>query len=363
MTAPLLVIAAGGTGGHMFPAQALAEKMLARGWRVQLSTDDRGARYAGAFPDAVERKIVTSATFARGGLAAKLRTPFAIVRGVTQARAQMKADRPACVAGFGGYPTIPAMGAAVLLGLPRVLHEQNGVMGKVNRLFAPRVDRVACSVWPTATPAGTQAEHIGNPVRDTILAKAGAPFVIGEALQLLVIGGSQGAQILSDVVPEAIAALPDTLRARLTITQQARPEDQDAVTERYASLGIKADIRPFFDDIPERLTRAHLVISRSGASSVADISTIGRPSILIPYAHALGDHQTANAKPLVSANAAEMIQQSALTPASLSAHIALILGDPARATAMAQAALTVAKPDAADRLADLVETLSHRSRS
>ncbi|MBB5516057.1 UDP-N-acetylglucosamine--N-acetylmuramyl-(pentapeptide) pyrophosphoryl-undecaprenol N-acetylglucosamine transferase [Rubricella aquisinus] len=363
MSAPLLVIAAGGTGGHMFPAQALAEQMLARGWRVHLSTDDRGARYAGGFPDGVERRIVASATFARGGVGAKLRVPFAISKGVLAARAQLRADPPACVAGFGGYPTIPAMGAAVLLGLPRLLHEQNGVMGKVNRLFARRVDQVACSVWPTDMPSGANAVHVGNPVRDVILERAGAPYTLSldGALDLLVIGGSQGAQILSAVVPEAIASLPEPLRQRLRIAQQARAEDQEAVIARYADLGVSADIRPFFEDIPQRLAGAHLVISRSGASSVADIATIGRPSILIPYALALGDHQTANARPLVTAGAAEMIPQSALTAEGLSAHIAAIVQSPARAAKMAQAALTVARPDAATRLADLVETISQRS--
>jgi UDP-N-acetylglucosamine--N-acetylmuramyl-(pentapeptide) pyrophosphoryl-undecaprenol N-acetylglucosamine transferase len=363
MTAPLVVIAAGGTGGHMFPAQALAEQMLARGWRVQLSTDERGARYAGAFPAEVERRIVPSATFARGGIGAKLRVPFAIFKGVLAARAQMKADRPACVVGFGGYPTIPAVSAAVLLRLPRLLHEQNGVMGKVNRVFAARVHQVACAVWPTETPAGAKAVHVGNPVRDAILAQAGALYDLPKdgALNLLVIGGSQGAQILSDVVPEAIAALPNALRDRIEITQQARAEDEDRVRARYKVLGVSADIRPFFDDIPERLAAAHLVVSRSGASSVADISTIGRPSILIPYAHALGDHQTANAHPLVTAGAAEMIAQSALTAETLSAHIAAILGARPRAEAMAAAALTVARPDAVTRLADLVETISQRS--
>ncbi|MEL6583050.1 MAG: undecaprenyldiphospho-muramoylpentapeptide beta-N-acetylglucosaminyltransferase [Pseudomonadota bacterium] len=363
MSAPLLVIAAGGTGGHMFPAQALAEEMLGRGWRVVLSTDARGARYAGGFPEAVERRVVRSATFARGGVLGKLTAPFVIGLGVLSTLRQMRRARPACVAGFGGYPAIPAMLAAMLLKSPRIIHEQNGVMGRVNRFFANRVDVVACGVWPTSG-AGSNARHLGNPVRSEVLSRAGARYAHPESgpVRVLVFGGSQGAQVLSQVVPEAIARLPEALRARIEITQQARPEDEDAVRQAYASLNITADVRPFYDDIPERLSQAHLVISRAGASSVAEITALGRPSILIPYAHAAGDHQTHNARPLVEAGAARMIAQSELTADTLLPHIAEILSQPEVAIRMSLAARNAARPHAARHLADLVEATSSGER-
>ncbi|KJZ32611.1 UDP-diphospho-muramoylpentapeptide beta-N-acetylglucosaminyltransferase [Paracoccus sp. S4493] len=360
MAAPLALIAAGGTGGHMFPAQALAELLLAQGWRVKLSTDDRGARYAGGFPDAVERQVVKSATTARGGLSGKLAAPFKIAAGVLAARRAFRRDRPSVVIGFGGYPTIPALSAAHLMGLPRMIHEQNGVMGRVNRMFAARVHRVACGTWPTILPQGISGQHVGNPVRGAVLDRAASPYVApGEgALNLLVIGGSQGARVLSQVVPAAIAALPADLRTRLQVSHQARPEDADQVTAAYAAAGIAAEVQPFFTDVPDRIAAAHLVISRSGASSLADITVIGRPAILIPFAAATGDHQTANAQALADAGAAHVHPESVLDADSLTRDIRAILTDPAQATAMAQAALTLARPDAARRLYDLVEEIT-----
>ncbi|MCO6363991.1 UDP-N-acetylglucosamine--N-acetylmuramyl-(pentapeptide) pyrophosphoryl-undecaprenol N-acetylglucosamine transferase [Paracoccus sp. 08] len=360
MAAPLALIAAGGTGGHMFPAQALAELLLAQGWRVKLSTDDRGARYAGGFPEAVERQVVKSATTARGGLSGKLAAPFKIAAGVLAARRAFRRDRPSVVIGFGGYPTIPALSAAHLMGLPRMIHEQNGVMGRVNRMFAARVHRVACGTWPTILPQGISGQHVGNPVRGAVLDRAASPYVApGDgALNLLVIGGSQGARVLSQVVPAAIAALPPDLRTRLQVSHQARPEDADQVTAAYAAAGIAAEVQPFFTDVPDRIAAAHLVISRSGASSLADITVIGRPAILIPFAAATGDHQTANAQALADAGAAHVHPESVLDADSLTRDIRAILTDPAQATAMAQAALTLARPDAARRLYDLVEEIT-----
>lgn len=360
MAAPLALIAAGGTGGHMFPAQALAELLLAQGWRVKLSTDDRGARYAGGFPAAVERQVVKSATTARGGLSGKLAAPFKIAAGVLAARRAFRRDRPSVVIGFGGYPTIPALSAAHLMGLPRMIHEQNGVMGRVNRMFAARVHRVACGTWPTILPQGISGQHVGNPVRGAVLDRAASPYVApGDgALNLLVIGGSQGARVLSQVVPAAIAALPADLRTRLQVSHQARPEDADQVTAAYAAAGIAAEVQPFFTDVPDRIAAAHLVISRSGASSLADITVIGRPAILIPFAAATGDHQTANAQALADAGAAHVHPESVLDADSLTRDIRAILTDPAQATAMAQAALTLARPDAARRLYDLVEEIT-----
>jgi UDP-N-acetylglucosamine--N-acetylmuramyl-(pentapeptide) pyrophosphoryl-undecaprenol N-acetylglucosamine transferase len=359
MTAKLLLIAAGGTGGHMFPAQALAEAMLARGWRVKLSTDDRGARYAGGFPAAVRVERVTSATFARGRAAAKLLVPFRIAGGVLGALWSQLRDRPAVVVGFGGYPSIPALAAAWVLRRPRMIHEQNGVLGRVNRVFARRVHTVACGTWPADLPPGVTGEPTGNPVRQAVLDRAAAPYIPpGDyPMSLLVIGGSQGARILSEVVPAAVAALPGGLRDRLRVAHQARDEDADRAAEAYAAAGVRAEIAPFFADIPRRLSEAQLVISRSGASSVADISVIGRPAILVPFAAAAGDHQTVNARGLAAAGAAIAIPESALDAGGLAGHIAAILEDPHRAETMARAALGEGKPDATARLVALVESL------
>lgn len=359
---PLLVIAAGGTGGHMFPAQALAEAMLAKGWRVKLSTDARGARYTGGFPDQVEIEEVASATFARGGLAAKAMVPFRILGGVLGAVLKLRKDRPLVVVGFGGYPTIPAMGAAYLLGLPRMIHEQNGVLGRVNELFAKRVHKIACGTWPTELPKGVDGEHTGNPVRASVLDRAGAGYIPpGDyPMSILVIGGSQGARILSDIVPPAIDALPREIRRHVRVSHQARGEDFDRVAKYYADQGIDADVQEFFTDIPERMSEAQLVISRSGASSVADISVIGRPSILVPYGAATGDHQTANARGLADAGAAIVIPENLFEVDALSEQIATVLSNSEGALSMALAAVSAGIPDATDRLVVMVETLANK---
>ncbi|WP_197915635.1 undecaprenyldiphospho-muramoylpentapeptide beta-N-acetylglucosaminyltransferase [Thiosulfatihalobacter marinus] len=359
---PLLVIAAGGTGGHMFPAQALAEVMLHKGWRVKLSTDARGARYTGGFPHTVEIEEVASATFARGGALARLMVPLRILGGVLAAVMMFRRDRPEVVVGFGGYPSIPAIGAAWLLKLPRMIHEQNGVLGRVNARFAGRVDCVACGTWPTALPEGVEGTHTGNPVRRAVLERAASGYIPpGEyPVSILVIGGSQGARILSDTVPLAIAALPEGLRRNVRVSHQARDEDFDRVTAFYAQQGISAEVQPFFNDVPARMSEAQLVISRSGASSVADISVIGRPSILIPYAAATADHQTANARGLVKAGGAILIPESQLTVEALTRQIVNILSNPEGASQMANAALSVGKPDATENLVALVEMLASK---
>ncbi|MFN7223995.1 MAG: UDP-N-acetylglucosamine--N-acetylmuramyl-(pentapeptide) pyrophosphoryl-undecaprenol N-acetylglucosamine transferase [Paracoccaceae bacterium] len=357
---PLLLIAAGGTGGHMFPAQALAEAMVRKGWRVKLSTDARGARYTGGFPHVVQVEQVASATFARGGVLARLAVPFRIVGGVMGALVAQLRDRPAVVVGFGGYPTIPALTAAWILRRPRMIHEQNGVLGRVNQVFAPRVNTVACGTWPTDLPEGVAGVHTGNPVRLAVLDRAGAGYIApGDyPMSLVVIGGSQGARILSEVVPEAVALLPDAVRRNLRVAHQAREEDLPRVVDAYEQAGIRAEVQPFFSDIPARLSEAQLVISRSGASSIADISVIGRPSILIPYAAATGDHQTANARGLTQADAAILIPQKALDAATLSGHMASVLTQPDAANRMAANALSQGRPDATDRLVALVEALA-----
>lgn len=359
MSAPLLIIAAGGTGGHMFPAQALAEAMLAKGWRVTLSTDARGARYTGGFPEAVEIEQISSATFARGGAAAKALVPLKILSGVLGMAGKMLRQRPAVVVGFGGYPAIPAMAAAWLLRRPRMIHEQNGILGRVNAVFAKRVSVVACGTWPTAVPKGARSEHVGNPVRAAVLEQAAAPYrAPGQGpTKIVVIGGSQGARILSDVVPAAIAELPGPLLENLLVVQQAREEDAAKVKSAYERIGVRAEVKSFLD-VPRQFAEAQLVISRAGASSLADISVIGRPAILVPYAAAAADHQTANARGLVEAGAAISMPEAQFTATALAENIRLVLETPSGAQKMVKAALEHGRPDATDRLVRLVETLA-----
>ena len=362
-TGPLLLIAAGGTGGHMFPAQALAEAMVRRGWRVKLSTDARGARFSGGFPHVVKVEVVGSATFARGGLLTRVLVPLRIFGGVVKAVWSQITDRPAVVVGFGGYPSIPALVAATLLRMPRMIHEQNGVLGRVNQMFAPRVNAVACGTWPTALPQGVTGVATGNPVRAAVLERAGAGYIPpGDyPMSLLVIGGSQGARILSDVVPEAIAQLSSGLRHWLRVAHQARAEDLDRVVAIYEAAGIACEVEPFFADIPRRLSEAQLVISRAGASSVADIAVIGRPSILIPFAAATADHQSANARGLVDAEAAILIPEKALDAGVLARQITAVLEAPQSALRMAANALTQGHPDATEKLVALVESLARKA--
>ncbi|EPX81239.1 N-acetylglucosamine transferase [Litoreibacter arenae DSM 19593] len=347
----------------MFPAQALAEAMLARGWRVKLSTDARGARYTGGFPHTVEIEQVKSATPARGGIAGKLTAPFKLASGVLSAMMGFRRDRPTVVVGFGGYPSFPAISAAYLMRLPRAIHEQNGVLGRVNQAFAKRVDAVACGTWPTALPEGVDGIFTGNPVRRAVLDREAAMYIPpGDyPMSIVVIGGSQGARILSDVVPNAITQLPEAMKANLRVSHQARDEDAATAMEIYARAGIDADVQPFFTDVPARFAEAQLVISRAGASSVADISVIGRPSILIPYAAATADHQTANARGLVEAGAAIMIPESKLTADSFADSIETVLTNPDGALQMTLAALSVSRPDATERLVEIVETLAKKS--
>ncbi len=360
MNARHLAISAGGTGGHVFPAQALAETMLAKGWRVTLMTDGRGARHAGGFPERVVVRKVASATFARGGAPAKLLAPFMIAAGTAAAKSRFLLDRPSAVVGFGGYPSIPALVAAWALRIPRMIHEQNGVLGRTNRLLARRVDKVACGTWPTALPDGVLAVHTGNPVRAQVLDRAAAAYELPEQgpFSVLVTGGSQGARILAEAVPPAIADLRDRLGATVRVAHQARPEDLDRVRAAYGAAGIAADVAPFFDDIAQRIANAHLAICRAGASTVADICVIGRPSILVPYAAAAADHQTANARSLADAGAAILLPEAELDPVSLAGRMQRVLGTAGTALRMRDSALGIARPDAARRLACVIERLA-----
>ncbi len=342
----------------MFPAQALAEEMLRRGWRVVLSTDERGLRYAGGFPDAVKRVSLSAATFARGGIAAKLVAPFRILKGVWEAWRWFGRDRPACVIGFGGYPALPALAGAWLRNCPRAIHEQNGVLGRVNRLFAKRVHRVACGTWPVSrAPEGAALVDIGNPVRSAALEAAETPYAPPTEdgrIELLVFGGSQGASVFSKLVPEGLARLEEGLRRRIHVTHQARENDQQLLAKLYEGMGLARTVQPFFTDMPRRIAAAHCVVCRAGASTVAELAVIGRPAVLVPLPTAMDDHQTANAEALAATGGAILAPQAELTAEGLSVHLAAILTDPARAAEMAASARQAARPRATTALADMV---------
>lgn len=356
--AKLAVVAAGGTGGHLFPAQALAQALVGRGWRVVLATDERVQTLSADFP--AERRIALSAaTFKPGDPFGMVKAGLAILKGALQARAELKVLNPAIVVGFGGYPSLPALLAAISQGRRTLIHEQNAVMGRANRLLAPRVTAIACA-FPTLqkAPAAVKARAVvvGNPVRAEIQALYDAPYAAPtDEFRLLVTGGSQGARLLSQGVPRAVALLPQAHRRRLRVQQQTRPENLEAARETYAAAGVTAETAPFFTDMAARLGAAHLVIGRAGASTVCEIAVAGRPAILVPLKIALDDDQGQNARLLAEAGAAEVVHEDAVSDASLAALLQSLMDDPARLTRMAAAAHGAGKPDAADRLADVVE--------
>ena len=346
------VVAAGGTGGHMFPAEALAREMSARGWRVILATDHRGEKFAHGFP-ADDRLFLDAAT-GRGPVGL-VKAGLAILKGAGQARAAFRKAGVEVVVGFGGYPSAPALIAALMDRRPTLIHEQNAVLGRTNRMLARRVDAVA-STFPIA---GREAVHVvGSPVRPEIrplFERAYSAPVDGGRIRVLVTGGSQGARLLSEAVPQALAALPAGLRARLEVFQQSRAESLEAARQVYLEAGITAEVAPFFRDMAGMLATTHLLVGRAGASTCAELAVAAMPSVLIPLAIATDDHQTQNARSLVEAGAAVSVPEAEATPQRLTSILAEILADPARLSAMSAGARAVAIPDAAGRLADLVE--------
>ena len=354
--APVLV-AAGGTGGHLFPAEALATVLTERGIPVHLVTDRRAARFGGAFTDQTIH-VVASATLRARNPLAMTRTAAMLGLGLVQAYALVGRLRPAAVIGFGGYPTVPPVLAAVWRGVPTLIHDANAVVGRANRLLAPRVTAIATTfpdVFATAPDLAAKATLTGNPVRAGVVAAAATPYPgANDPLRLLIFGGSQGARILADIVPAAIGRLDAGLRTRLAIVQQAREEDLARVRKTYADFAIAAEIAPFFPDLPARIAASHLVVARSGASTVAELAAIGRPAILVPLPHALDQDQFANAGVLERAGGARRLPQDAFTPERLAAELAALAGAPQRLAAMAGAARSVGRLDAANRLADLV---------
>ncbi len=356
-----VVVAAGGTGGHLFPAAALSHALAARGMEVHLVTDERAAKFGGDFPAHAIHKVA-AASPSGGALFARAMAIFTLIRGTVAARRLVKRIRPRAVIGFGGYPAVPPVLAATQLRVPTLLHEGNAVIGRANRFLASRVDAIAHGFEVLGGLPGTLAAktHLtGNPVRPMVIeaARVAFPDCSGGQLRILVTGGSQGAKIFSDVVPAAIELIPEAARQKLIVVQQTRGEDKERVRVAYRRLGVDADVKSFFSDLPGRIAQAHLVIARAGASTVSELAVIGRPAILVPLPHALDQDQTANAKQFAAGGAAIVVAQIAFSPQWLATALVEAQGDAASLARRAVAAKRAGIADAAERLADLVQSL------
>jgi UDP-N-acetylglucosamine--N-acetylmuramyl-(pentapeptide) pyrophosphoryl-undecaprenol N-acetylglucosamine transferase len=354
-------LCAGGTGGHLFPAEALSSELTKRGWVTHLLTDTRAERFVSGFPSDRTHRI-PSATIAGGNPVALFKSIVSLGKGTLAARALTKTLKPAVVIGFGGYPSLPPVLGAKLAGVPTLIHEQNAVPGRANRLLARFVSGIAGGFLDDTV--GTYAAKTittGNPVRPPVIEASKVPFVAPkptEPFQLLVFGGSQGAQFFSTAIPAAIALLPVELRKRLVVTQQARNDDIDLAKAAYSALGMTPELAPFFSDMPARIAKAHFVISRSGASTVSEIAAIGRAALLVPYPHALDHDQAANAAKLATTGGIEVARQDSLTPENIAARLVSAMTSPAELTAKANAAKSAGRPNAAILLADLVEAMA-----
>ncbi len=356
-----IVIAAGGTGGHFFPAEALAAALIARGERVVLMADARSGGLASPVFANAERYVVAGAGLAGRGAGRALKGGVALLRGVAQARKILQELQPGAVVAFGGYPAVPPVLAARLLRKRPVilLHEQNAVLGRANRMLSKAADRLLLNFPNTQKiPGGVVTAVLGNPVRPAIAALSGEGYVAPEQkIELLCLGGSLGAKIFGSLIPAALALLPEALRARLHLTQQCRLEELPAATAALQAAGIDAELSPFFDNVAALLARAHLVIARAGASTVAELSVAGRPAILIPLPNAIDDHQRANADALVAAGGGWRLDQAGLTPQILADKIETLLNQPEVLMSAAAASGRYGRPDAAERLADMVQDM------
>ncbi|MGI2031744.1 undecaprenyldiphospho-muramoylpentapeptide beta-N-acetylglucosaminyltransferase [Rhizobium panacihumi] len=361
MTKGIILLAAGGTGGHLFPAEALAHELKARGYSVHLVTDSRAERFAGKFP-ADEIHVVPSATIGSKNPIAVAKSLFKLWTGLRTARKLIGRIKPLAVVGFGGYPTVPPLLASTGLGVPSMIHEQNAVMGRANKALAKRVKAIAGGFLPEGVGAyADKTVTTGNPVRPAVLAAANTPYkpsLEGQPFNLVVFGGSQGAQFFSRAIPTALSLLEENERSRIVLTQQARPEDQGQVGSCFAKLKMTPDVSAFFPDMAERLASAHLVVCRSGASTVSEVSVIGRPSILVPYPYALDHDQAANAAALVATGGAEVVPQAELSPERLAEKLKVALAEPERLAKMAEAAKQAGRPHAATLLADMVVAIA-----
>ena len=357
-----ITLAAGGTGGHMVPAHALAAELKARGHGVMLFTDDRGAKIPGLFKD-IPTHILPAGRLG-GGPIGMLKAVRSVLAGRRQAKALYKEFTPDAVVGFGGYPAFPALLAASSRKIPTILHEQNAVLGRVNRWVAGDAAAIATAypeVERLKRAYRDKVELVGNPVRESVARLGTMPFPEFDEtapLKILVTGGSQGATILGQVVPDALGQLPPKLRHRLQVVQQCRADDIEEVRQRYAALNIPAELLTYIEDMPDRLAEAHLVIARAGASTIAELTAAGRPAILVPLPIATDDHQTVNAREMAKAGGARMIPQDEFTSEALCAQIAAIAGDPQALSNAAERALSVGRPHATRDLADLVERIA-----
>ncbi len=353
-----ILVAAGGTGGHLFPAAALAAALKRRGAQVELATDDRALKYGADFPARAIHPI-PSATPTGARALSKARAALVLGAGLASSLLLLRRLRPRAVVGFGGYPTVPPLTAAWLLGAPSVLHEQNAVIGRANRFLAPRVTLIAtgfAELKGLDAALGAKAHYAGNPVRPAVIAAAATPYpdFDGAALAVLITGGSQGARVMADVAPAALALLTGQERARIRLVMQARGEDKARVAAACARMGFPVEIAEFFADLPARMAASHLVVGRAGASTVSELAVIGRPSILVPFPHALDQDQAANAAALGACGAATVVPQNEFTPGRLAELLRGALADPAALQAAAKAAKAVGVADAAERLAELV---------
>jgi UDP-N-acetylglucosamine--N-acetylmuramyl-(pentapeptide) pyrophosphoryl-undecaprenol N-acetylglucosamine transferase len=354
-----IVLSAGGTGGHLFPAQAVAAELMKRGRKIIVMTDARGTQYPTYFPGA-SIEIVPSAAFSDRSILGLASAPFEIFAGVIVATFKLARTRPAAVVGFGGYPSLPVMIAACLARFPTVIVAPDAVLGRANRIVANYVRAIAGG-FPLKRflPKDmSKVVYTGNPVRPEVVAQKDAAYdapTAGGPLRLLVFGGSQGARALSEIVPVAIALLSSETRARLEVVQQCRPEDLDSVRASYKKSGVAAELAPFFNDLPARMAKAHLVIGRSGAGTVAELMVIGRPAILVPLPHALDDNQTPNADALADVGGGWRVTQKDLTPQRLADMLQTAFAAPGDLARRAASAHAAGKPDAAARLADLVD--------
>lgn len=355
----VIAVTSGGTGGHMFPAVALSKALVRRGAKVLFFTDARAARYTDNV-EGVETIILPAGGIAGKGLRGRLTGAVRLALGTIKARSRLKKIRPAAVIGFGGYASIPATLSAKWLGIPFAIHEQNAVLGRANRLVAHAAQRIATSFAKVTMVAPDDAAKViwtGNPVRAEIAALANAPYdpPTGDGpVHLLITGGSQGARVLSEILPTALVNLPEDLRKRLVVTQQARAEDLDTVRRTYKGSQIDVTLASFIDDIPERLRDCHLVIARSGASTVAELTAAGRPGLLIPLPHAIDDHQYFNAQQLEEAGGAWLLPQDHFSSEVLTERLSKLLTNPAALTRAAKAAKSTGRANAAERLADMV---------
>jgi UDP-N-acetylglucosamine--N-acetylmuramyl-(pentapeptide) pyrophosphoryl-undecaprenol N-acetylglucosamine transferase len=356
------VLAAGGTGGHLIPAFALATELHQRGHHVALITDERGANIPGK-PDFLTAHVLPAGRFGKNplGWVAGVR---AVMEGRAMALRLFEHFQPSAIIGFGGYPALPALLAATAAKLPSIVHEQNAVLGRVNRLLAGRVNAIATSyetVERLSPKHAAKVHLVGNPVRAEVLALRASDFPAftdESLLRILVTGGSQGASILSQIVPDGLAMLPPALRQRLQVTQQCRAEDLEAVRKRYAEHDIPAELGTYFEDMHERLADAHLFIGRAGASTIAELTAVGRPAILVPLPIATDDHQAVNTREMVKAGGARMVRQDAFQPKELAKQIQAMAMNPQSLANAAHCAFNCGRPDAAKDLADLVESMS-----